>query len=97
MFNLKKARKAPGLISKALVSKTMSPILSTYCNPNVFNSLDSFSFDLWHKRLRHSSTKIVTKTHNECNIQFKANKMPPLFCVSCQMGKRHKLPFQTLR
>jgi len=47
--------------------------------------------NLWHDRLGYASFKIVKEVLNDCNIKqyFKDSE----FCLSCCLGKSHKLPF----
>ena len=92
-----KAREVPGQISHVHVSETKDPTDISQASPQnlVSSSKESLFFDIWHKRLGHPSSKIVTKVLSDCNIPFQMNKMPPFFCVSCQMGKSHKLPFRS--
>ena len=54
-------------------------------------------FDLWHKKLGHPSSKIVTQVLSQCNIPSSVNKMCnsdfTFLCDACCMGKLHQLPF----
>ena len=53
----------------------------------------SFSvFDLWHKRLGHPTSKIVTQILNDNKIPF-STKSSSSICSACQLGKSHNLPF----
>ena len=91
-LNLNKAKESSGQ-SHVLVSETQDSIPSRldFCQNHNKNS---FSFDLWHRRLGHPSSKIVTKILSECNIKLQSNEKFPFFCTSCQMGRSHKLPFK---
>jgi len=45
---------------------------------------------LWHHRLGHVTTEIVTKVLQRCNISCGKNK--DTVCSSCQLAKSHRLP-----
>lgn len=48
--------------------------------------------DVWHRRLGHTSKKILSQVLNSCKLSISLkNKVD--FCDACQMGKSHKLPF----
>ncbi|RVW97157.1 Retrovirus-related Pol polyprotein from transposon TNT 1-94 [Vitis vinifera] len=49
-------------------------------------------FTLWHNRLGHPSSHIVSLVLNKCNLPH-LNKIPSLICSACCMGKIHKSPF----
>ena len=49
-------------------------------------------FVLWHNRLGHPSSHIVSLVLNKCNLPH-LNKIPSLVCFACYMGKIHKSPF----
>ncbi|KAG8502503.1 hypothetical protein CXB51_000098 [Gossypium anomalum] len=50
-------------------------------------------FDVWHCRLEHPCTNILTKALRKCNIPLGVNKSP-FHCIACHLGKEHKQPFQ---
>ena len=53
----------------------------------------SFSvFDLWHKRLGHPTSKIVTQILNDNKIPF-STKSSSSICSACQLKKSHNLSF----
>ena len=49
-------------------------------------------FTLWHNRLGHPSSHIVSLVLNKCNLPH-LNKIPSLICSACCMGKIHKSLF----
>ena len=46
-------------------------------------------FVLWHNRLGHPSSHIISLILNKCNLPH-LNKIPSLICSACCMGKIHK-------
>ena len=48
------------------------------------------SYDLWHKRLAHASSKIVKLVMRSNNISCNTDAS---FCDSCARAKAHQLPF----
>ena len=82
--------KAYGQMVKAFISEKGNPAPQDV----MLGNSNTLCFDLWHKRLGHPSTRIVTKVLTDCKVPYKFNKDYPFFCVSCQMGKSHKLPFK---
>ncbi|KAL6312811.1 hypothetical protein AAG906_022539 [Vitis piasezkii] len=52
-------------------------------------------FVLWHNRLGHSSSHIVSLVLNKCNLPH-LNKIPSLIYSACCMGKIHKANLNTL-
>lgn len=50
--------------------------------------------NLWHQRLSHPSSAILTKLNNTTAIQL-SSKVLPTFCHDFQLGKHVKLPFQS--
>ncbi|RVX16039.1 Retrovirus-related Pol polyprotein from transposon RE1 [Vitis vinifera] len=67
-------------------------------NSSTFYSHNSSIFDnkvkLWHHRLGHASTDIVTQIMQSCNVSFEKNKntVCSTVCSSCQLVKSHRLP-----
>ncbi|RVW88458.1 Retrovirus-related Pol polyprotein from transposon RE2 [Vitis vinifera] len=67
-------------------------------NSFTFYSHNSSIFDnkvkLWHHRLGHASTDIVTQIMQSCNVSFEKNKntVCSTVCSSCQVAKSHRLP-----
>lgn len=55
-------------------------------------SNSSSLFHLWHCRLGHPSSLIVNTVLKQCSITT-CNKFSSQSCVSCCMGKTHRLPF----
>ena len=49
-------------------------------------------FYLWHKRLGHPASKIVTQILNDNKIPF-STKFGSSICSACQLGKSHNLSF----
>lgn len=52
------------------------------------------SSDIWHARLGHPNSKSLEVLRNNKCINFTYWNKTPTVCVSCQMGKGYKLPFQ---
>ena len=52
-----------------------------------------FPSTVWHQRLGHPNSKILYLLKDKINISHWVSK--PTVCVSCQMGKSCKLPFQS--
>ncbi|KAG8485609.1 hypothetical protein CXB51_018990 [Gossypium anomalum] len=50
-------------------------------------------FNVWHCRLGHPCTNILTKALRKCNIPLGVNKSS-FHCIACHLGKEHKQPFQ---
>ena len=50
------------------------------------------NFNLWHLRLGHPSTEVVTQVLKKCNIPFTVSDS---LCTACCMGKSHNLPFSS--
>ncbi|RVW97735.1 Retrovirus-related Pol polyprotein from transposon RE1 [Vitis vinifera] len=67
-------------------------------NSSTFYSHNSSIFDnkvkLWHHRLGHASTDIITHIMQSCNVSFEKNKnsVCSTVCSSCQLAKSHRLP-----
>lgn len=49
-------------------------------------------FSLWHQRLGHPSSTLVTQVLKICNVQVLMSKSDSL-CHACETWKSHKLPF----
>lgn len=58
----------------------------------IYDAKPSDVFELWHKRLGHSSSKIVKSELNKCSIH-SVNNMLHSVCSERCYGKFHKLPF----
>ena len=54
----------------------------------------SSQLNVWHQQLGHPSLSILKRVLNACNISYSKNKRA-LLCTTCQLGKQHKLPFQS--
>ncbi|RVW61330.1 Retrovirus-related Pol polyprotein from transposon RE1 [Vitis vinifera] len=67
-------------------------------NSSTFYSHNSSIFGnkvkLWHHKLGHASTDIVTQIMQSCNVSFEKNKntVCSTVCSSCQLAKSHRLP-----
>ncbi|KAG8479816.1 hypothetical protein CXB51_029314 [Gossypium anomalum] len=61
-------------------------------SPLLYNVQTHSSLDLWHSRLRHPYSNVLTRVLRSCNIPCKNNRLP-LRCTLCKIGKSHKLPF----
>ncbi|RVW89378.1 Retrovirus-related Pol polyprotein from transposon RE1 [Vitis vinifera] len=46
--------------------------------------------ELWHHRLGHAATDIVTRIMHNCNVSY--GKYKATVCSSCQLAKSHRLP-----
>ncbi|KAF7841251.1 Retrovirus-related Pol polyprotein from transposon TNT 1-94 [Senna tora] len=67
---------------------------SAYIASTTLSSSSPIEFGLWHSRLGHPSSKIVTSILKSCNIECKLNKdVTTSVCHSCCLGKNHALPF----
>ncbi|GMI72814.1 hypothetical protein HRI_000950700 [Hibiscus trionum] len=53
------------------------------------------SFELWHRRIGHMSSENLVKLLKSCNISVDCNKIGSFFCDACQLGKSHKLQFNS--
>ncbi|KAG8495625.1 hypothetical protein CXB51_013396 [Gossypium anomalum] len=71
-------------LSRAGSCEVGSPLL---CNVQTHSSLD-----LWHSRLGHPCSNVLTRVLRSCNVPCKNNGLP-LRCTPCKIGKSHKLPF----
>lgn len=49
------------------------------------------NFQIWHRRLGHLYSRILSKILNSCNEKFILNEKS--FYDSCQLGKSHLLPY----
>lgn len=68
---------------------TISP--HSFSSPTVLSSRCS-SVSLWHARLGHPSSRILTQALSSCGIS--TNSITKDFhCISCHVNKSHKLPF----
>uniref|UniRef100_A0A803P2C0 Integrase catalytic domain-containing protein n=1 Tax=Cannabis sativa TaxID=3483 RepID=A0A803P2C0_CANSA len=50
--------------------------------------------DIWHRRLGHPSSKVLSQVLSMANVKVHINENQ-LFCEACQYGKSHALPFKT--
>lgn len=87
-----------GQVRDGLYHFTVGHSLPSALAPSIHNSevvsrsVSDNVFDLWHKRLGHSSAAVVKDVFNKCNI-VSTKKCSENVCVACQQGKAHKLPF----
>ncbi|KAG8477106.1 hypothetical protein CXB51_030102 [Gossypium anomalum] len=69
------------------------PCVSAVHNVDVEDSPSrSDPFTLWHNRLGHPSSSVVTTVLNNCGIVTNKKSLSHI-CIACQKGKSHKLPF----
>ncbi|KAL6316986.1 hypothetical protein AAG906_026677 [Vitis piasezkii] len=93
---LAQGRLENGLYRFPLLNKKVAFVGAT--NSSTFYSHNSSIFDnkvtLWHHRLGHASTDIVTQIMQSCNVSFEKNKntVCSTVCSSCQLAKSHRLP-----
>ncbi|KAF7814697.1 Retrovirus-related Pol polyprotein from transposon TNT 1-94 [Senna tora] len=50
-------------------------------------------FNVWHSRLGHPSSRVVSHVLSTCNISIPMNKTNNSTCHACCLGKSHTLPF----
>ena len=74
-----------------LNSKKVAFVGATYSHNS---SICDNKVTLWHHRLGHASTDIVTQIMQSCNVSFEKNKntVCSTVCSSCQLAKSHRLP-----
>ncbi|KAL2534481.1 Integrase catalytic domain-containing protein [Abeliophyllum distichum] len=76
-------------VQKSVVSnKSCSVALSVDSGHESLHS----QFDVWHRRLGHPSSQVVSQVLKNCNQKLKLNEAMS-FCDACQYGKSHSLPF----
>jgi hypothetical protein len=72
-----------------------------YIDVNNYSTFHSHSFstvdnkvEIWHHRLGHTATDIVTWVMQSCNVYYEKNKATVFstVCFSWQLTKRHRLP-----
>jgi histone deacetylase 1/2 len=58
-----------------------------------FSTVDN-KVEIWHHRLGHTATDIVTRVMQSCNVYYEKNKATVFstVCFSWQLTKRHRLP-----
>lgn len=77
------------------LSSTTSSLPTSAGSALVASKASSSSlFDLWHCRLGHPSSMIVSHVLQQCNLPF-SNKNTQSLCSACCLGKTHRLPFTT--
>ena len=54
-----------------------------------FSSTDENKAELWHNRLSHAASNIVSKVMNTCNVV--SGKYKSIVCSDCQLAKSHRL------
>ena len=57
-----------------------------------FSSTDENKAELWHNRLGHATSNIVSKVMNACNVD--SRKYKSTVCSDCQLAKSHRLSTQ---
>ena len=57
-----------------------------------FSSTVENKAELWHNRLGHAASNIVSKVINTCNVA--SRKYKSTICSDCQLAKSHRLPTQ---
>ena len=68
----------------------MSSIESVNTVNNV-QTQKSVSLDIWHQRLGHPSSRVLSQVVSSCNLHvIMKSKLP--FCIACKLGKSHALP-----
>ena len=68
--------------------------LSSHCNnvsTSALNTSNSSLVSLWHNKLGHPSSAVVTHVLRTCNIPC-SNKMTEELCTAYCIGKSHRLP-----
>ena len=68
--------------------------ISSFNFPSYFVSTKA-SFQLWHKRLGHPSSAILSKVLATNKIVCSDKQSSSFFCSDCVLGKNHKLPFNS--
>jgi len=70
---------------------------SSAFHSHTFRPVDN-KVELWHHRLGHVVTEIVTRIMQSCNVSCGKNKATVCFiiCSSCQLAKIHRLPTHLL-
>jgi len=70
---------------------------SSVFHSHTFRPVDN-KVELWHNRLGHVVTDIVTRIMQSCNVSCGKNKATVCFtiCSSCQLAKIHRLPTHLL-
>lgn len=62
-------------------------------NKTAFSAVTKPSYDRWHCRLGHPSSRIVDHVLGHFNLQFNRESNKAHVCDACQQGKSHQLPY----
>ncbi|KAG8493305.1 hypothetical protein CXB51_010827 [Gossypium anomalum] len=90
---LLRGRVRDGLYQFFADSTLLLPRVSAVHNVDIqASSSRSDQFTLWHNRLGHPSSSVVTTVLNNCGIVTNKKSLSHI-CIACQKGKSHKLPF----
>ena len=69
--------------------------ISSIQSVNTVNNVQtqkSVSIDIWHQRLGHPSSRVLSQVVSSCNLPIVMKSKLP-FCTACKLGKSHALPF----
>ena len=69
--------------------------ISSIQSVNTVNNVQtqkSVSIDIWHQRLGHPSSQVLSQVVSSCNLPIVMKSKLP-FCTACKLGKSHALPF----
>ncbi|RVW60941.1 Retrovirus-related Pol polyprotein from transposon RE1 [Vitis vinifera] len=70
--------------------KPYSSINNVFAFHSQFSSTVENKAELWHNRLGHAGSDIVSKVMNTCNVA--SGKYKSTVCPDCQLAKSHRLP-----
>lgn len=78
--------------NKTYASSNSSSASSSSSSDDQRHLYSSIILSLWHNRLGHPALSVVETIMNSCNNP-NSNKIDPVFCPACCMGKIHKFHF----